>query len=118
MSSFLSLATIQAVLPFHARTTLGRIVSISSSALHGLTRSLFKELGPDGILVNVVMPGFTLTERVRERVPASRLDEQAALAPLRRLPTPADVARVVVFLSSAANTVVTGEIIRASGGIS
>jgi 3-oxoacyl-[acyl-carrier protein] reductase len=127
--------TIQAALPFMRKRRWGRIVSISSgvavdgmpgagiygaakSALHGLTRSLFKELGPDGILVNVVMAGFTLTERVRERFPASQLDEQAAQAPLRRLPTPSDVAPTVVFLASAANTTVTGEIIRASGGIS
>ncbi|HZS39790.1 MAG TPA: SDR family oxidoreductase [Polyangia bacterium] len=128
-------ATIQAVLPFMRKRRWGRIVSISSgvavdgmvgagiygaakSALHGLTRSLFKELGPDGILVNVVMAGFTLTERVRERFPAAQLDAQAAQAPLRRLPTPSEVASTVVFLASTANTIVTGEIVRASGGIS
>lgn len=128
-------ATIQAVLPFMRTRGWGRIVSISSgiavdgmpgagiygaakSALHGLTRSLFKEVGPDGILVNVVMAGFTLTERVRETVPAERLAEQAAQSPLRRLPTPTDVATTVVFLASAANTAVTGEAIRSSGGIS
>ena len=127
--------TIQAVLPFMRKQRWGRVVSISSgiavdgmpgagiygaakSALHGLTRSLFKELGPDGILVNVVMAGFTLTERVRERVPAALLDERAAQSPLRRLPTPTEVATTVVFLSSASNTTVTGEIIRSSGGIS
>jgi 3-oxoacyl-[acyl-carrier protein] reductase len=94
------------------------IYGAAKSALHGLTRSLFKEVGPDGILVNVVMAGFTLTERVRATVPAARLDEHAAQSPLRRLPTPADVATTVLFLASAANTIVTGEIIRSSGGIS
>jgi 3-oxoacyl-[acyl-carrier protein] reductase len=63
------------------------------------------------------MPGFTVTERVQKRVPGSRLDQVAAQSPLGRLPTASDVAPSVVFLASAANTIVSGEIIRASGGI-
>jgi 3-oxoacyl-[acyl-carrier protein] reductase len=124
---------IQCVLPGMRAQGWGRIVNVSSSiaidgmpgaghygaakaALHGLTRTLAKELGPAGILTNVVMPGLTLTEHVKERIPAEARDEVARAAPIRRLLPPEEVVPTIVFLSSAANTAVTGEVIRASGG--
>ena len=127
-------AAIQAVLPAMRAQRWGRIVNVSSgiavdgmpgsgpyaaskAALHGLTRTLAKELGPAGILVNVVMPGATLTERNLARLPAERLDTLAKASPIRRLLTPAEVVPTIAFLCSAINTAVTGEIIRASGGI-
>jgi 3-oxoacyl-[acyl-carrier protein] reductase len=125
---------IQAVLPSMRERSWGRIVNVSSgiavdglagagpyaaakAALHGLTRTLAKEVGPNGILVNVVMPGFTLTERNLERIPAAIRERAAEASPIRRLLGPQEVVPVLVFLSSAVNTAVTGEIIRASGGI-
>jgi 3-oxoacyl-[acyl-carrier protein] reductase len=128
-------ATIQAVLPSMREQNWGRIVNVSSgiavdglpgsgpyaaakAALHGLTRTLAKELGPAGILVNVVMPGLTLTERNSKMIPAAVRDSVAQTSPIRRLPTPEDVVPTIVYLCSTANTAVTGEIIRASGGIS
>src|SRR5207249_495522 len=91
------------------------IYGASKSALHGLTRSLSKELAPDGILANVVMAGFTLTERVRA-LPRAILDQAAQASPIRRLPTPEEVASTIVFVASAANTTINGEILRSSGG--
>src|SRR5687768_4267014 len=99
----------------------GRIVNVSSTvaadgmkgmapygtakaALHELTRTLAKELGADGILVNAVMPGLTLTETNREQLPAEVIREVAASAPVQRLLEPEEVARAMVFLGSAANT--------------
>jgi len=125
---------IQAVLPSMRARRWGRILNVSSgiavdgmagaatygaakAALHGLTRSLSIELGPAGILVNVVMPGLTLTEGMTARVPATFLKERAKASPIRRLLAPEEVVPMIVFLCSAANTAVTGEIIRASGGI-
>lgn len=125
---------IQAVLPTMRARRWGRIVNISSgiaidgypgagsyaaakSALHGLTRTLAKELGPAGILTNVVMPGLTLTEAMLARVPAARRDAIAAASPIRRLLPPDEVVPAIVFLASAANTAVIGELIRASGGV-
>jgi 3-oxoacyl-[acyl-carrier protein] reductase len=63
-----------------------------------------------------VVPGATATERVIENLDARMLARQAATLPTRRLPDPDDVAALVVFLASAANKAITGEVVRASGG--
>ena len=111
----------------------GRIVTISSevaedgvpgrsfygaakAALHGITKTLYKELGPAGILINVVMPGPTLTERMSGQLPAEVKKKWEDASPIRRLLEPKEVVPTVVFLASGANVAVTGEIIRASGG--
>jgi 3-oxoacyl-[acyl-carrier protein] reductase len=127
-------AATQAVLPIMRERKWGRIVNVSSgvavdglpgagpyaaakAALHGLTRTLAKEVGPAGVLVNVVMPGLTLTERNAARIPEAAKTEMASASPIRRLLPPEEVVPTIVFLCSAMNTAVTGEIIRASGGI-
>lgn len=123
----------QAVVPAMRRAGWGRIVNVSSvaasdglvgiawyaaakSALHGLTRTLARELGPAGILVNAVMPGATRTESVLEQIPLDVLERQGRRLPLGRVPHAAEVAAAIAFLASDANRVITGEIIRASGG--
>ncbi len=60
--------------------------------LHGLTKTLSKELAPAGILVNVVMPSAAQTERMVARLPAQVLEASAQASPLRRLPRPEEVA--------------------------
>lgn len=89
----------------------------AKAGLHGLTRTLAKELGPANILVNVVMPGLTLTDRNAGRIPAERLRQFEEASPIRRVLPPEEVVPTIVFLGSALNTAVTGEIVRASGGI-
>jgi 3-oxoacyl-[acyl-carrier protein] reductase len=117
-----------AVLPGMRRNGFGRIVFVSSGAaeeglpgpgaygtakmaLHGMARALAWEAGKDGILVNVAAAGFTLTERERP-VPQEVADALAARTPTRRLSTADDLAALIVFLGSAANRNLTGEIIR------
>lgn len=126
-------SAVQAVLPSMRSRGFGRIVSVSSgvaadgfpggapygaakAALHGLTKTLSKELAPAGILVNVVMPSATLTERMVARLPAKVLEMSAKASPLRRLPRPDEVAAAIVYLCSGANTAITGEIVRVGGG--
>ena len=89
--------------------------SLTKSSLHGLTRTLSKELGPLGILVNSVMPELTNTERLKTASPAAirRITEGL---PIRRVLQPDEVAAAIVFLCSAANSAITGEILRVSGG--
>lgn len=124
---------IQAALPAMRAQRWGRIVNVSSgvavdgvpgagpyaaakAALHGLTKTLAKELGPAGILTNVVMPGLTMTEAMAERLPKALQESRAQHYPIRRLLPPEEVVPTIVFLASALNTAVTGEILRASGG--
>ena len=124
----------RAVIPSMQAGGFGRIVNIAArsglvgvarsahyaaakAGIVGLTRSLAKELGPDGILVNAIAPVMILTEKDgKPSVPADRAEEAAKRTPLRRLSTPEDVAGVAVWLGSAANTYVTGEVISLHGG--
>jgi NAD(P)-dependent dehydrogenase (short-subunit alcohol dehydrogenase family) len=123
-------ATVRAALPaMRGRDAGGRIVLISSglaeegmpgggdygaakAGLHGLARSLAWELGREGILVNVVDTGFTLTERNLAHFGDEMRERVAGAVPSRRLSTPEEVARLVVFLGSAANGNISGEIVR------
>ncbi|MBQ0987925.1 SDR family oxidoreductase [Streptomyces sp. F63] len=121
-------AQARAVLPSMRSRGWGRIVLISSSVaeeglpgpgpygtaksgLHGLARGLAWEGGRDGILVNVVAPGFTLTDS-RPPIPEAVTDKLAAGTPTRRLSDADDVAKLVVFLGSGANGNLTGEVVR------
>ncbi len=62
------------------------------------------------------MPGLTLTETNIERIPSAELEALAAATPLGRLLRADELAATIVFLGSAANVAVTGEIVRVSGG--
>lgn len=95
-------------------------------AVGGLTKSLARELGPEGIRVNSILPGWTRTERVTELM-AARAEkagrsademaaEQAAGAPLRRMGEPEEFANVAVFLCSPAARYVHGAMIPVDGG--
>ena len=85
----------------------------AKAGLHGLTRTMARELASAGILTNLVMPGFTLTER--SRVPEAVLAKVRSATATGRATTPQDVANLVVFLGSPANTHVNGEQIRVDG---
>lgn len=85
----------------------------------GLTRNLAREVGPDGIRVNAVVPGLTLTERVKPRWDALPEAGRAGLLqgiPLGRPARPEEIARVIVFLASDAASYVTGATIDVNGG--
>jgi NAD(P)-dependent dehydrogenase (short-subunit alcohol dehydrogenase family) len=81
-----------------------------------MNRSLAWELGPVGILTNVVMPGLTLTDTVLGFLGDEMRDDLIAHTPAGRLNNVEDVAATIVFFGSAANTAVTGETIKANGG--
>ncbi|NLX09784.1 MAG: SDR family oxidoreductase [Chloroflexi bacterium] len=95
-------------------------------AVAGLTKSLAFELGPDGIRVNSILPGWTRTERVTELMTdrAARqgitveeaIGRQAAGAPLGRMGEPEEFANVAVFLCSPAAGYVHGAMIPVEGG--
>lgn len=98
----------------------------SKHAIWGLTKTMALELGPDGIRVNAVAPGPSLTEGAVEFVEAGApegidVDAQwaayAARIPLRRLAHPDDVARAVLFLASDLGSYVNGAQIVVDGGL-
>jgi len=86
------------------------------AALHGFSRALAIELVPYGIFSNVVCPGLTLTEWVPHAFPPDFLETYARSLPAGRLVMPEDVANLIVYLGSAANSFVNGEEIRVTGG--
>ena len=98
----------------------------ANAALMLATAGLAAAYGPEGVRVNAISPGGTLTGRVQEglaveakmtgKTEADLLAQQQAKIPLRRLGSPEEVAQVALFLASAAASYVTGAIIPMDGG--
>lgn len=97
----------------------GVIYSSTKGALDNLTKGLALELAPRKIRVNAVSPGYTATEGASglEFFNEEGLKQIAATTPLGRAGQPEDIAPVVVFLASDASAWVTGENIKAAGGL-
>jgi 3-oxoacyl-[acyl-carrier protein] reductase len=128
----------QAVAPGMKKAGKGRVVMISSGAGRGisltgiqayasakagqigLTRQLAHELGPFGITVNNVAPGFVLSNPTTERQYAAMGEEgqQKLLSniALRKLGTPEDIAHAVLFFASDYAGWITGETLGVDGG--
>ncbi|MEV1024168.1 SDR family oxidoreductase [Streptomyces sp. NPDC050264] len=122
----------QAVLPSMRERGGGRIVQIGSdvtervlpemsaytaakAAQHSLTECWARALGPEGITVNTVAPGWIPVERHAGAAPEA-LAAYAAEVPLRRTGDPDDVAAAVAYLVSPEAAFVTGERVRVNGG--
>jgi len=99
----------------------------SKAGVHQMTRTLAIELGPLGVRVNTIAPGWVLTELTR-RVNTGGVDQTDAQAlaaqqqrvaeasPLGRTGTPADIAYAALYLASAASDWMTGHALRVNGG--
>jgi 3-oxoacyl-[acyl-carrier protein] reductase len=95
----------------------GRITySASKAGLIGATRALAVELGPSGVLVNAVAPGYVATAMTLANNPPEALAEIAARIPLRRLAEPGEIADLVAFLASQRNSYMTGHVVVCDGG--
>jgi NAD(P)-dependent dehydrogenase (short-subunit alcohol dehydrogenase family) len=98
----------------------------SKAGLHGLVRSLAAEVGPRGITVNAVCPGWVDTEMARARIASigaregktyeEARREAAAATPLGRFIEPEEVARLVAFLCSREADAITGQALSVCGG--
>jgi 3-oxoacyl-[acyl-carrier protein] reductase len=88
----------------------------SKAALRALSRSLATDYGPKGVRVNSVSPGMTQTDLITD-VPEKAKMVAKAQTPLRRLGDPEDIAGVVAFLFSDKGRFITGQDIRACGGV-
>lgn len=92
--------------------------SASKGAVANISRTLALELGPSGIRVNYIMPGFIRTD-MTESLASKRLYRKVLewRTPLNRLGAPEDVAKVALFLASSDSDFVTGEGITVDGGL-
>lgn len=82
----------------------------------GLTKTWAKELGPKGIRVNAVAPGFVKTDMV-EDVPAKILDSIRDDTPLSRLGEPGEIAEAYLYLASDRASYVNGTVLNVDGGL-
>jgi 3-oxoacyl-[acyl-carrier protein] reductase len=89
---------------------------IAKLALHGITQSFARELGPRAIRVNAIAPGPTDTEATRTTVPSEFLDPMVAQLPLSRLGTVDDMAHATLFLLSDDAKWITGHVLNVDGG--
>ena len=122
----------KAVLPGMIAKKSGRIINVTSmwgivgsscevhysttkAALIGMTKALAKEVGPSGITVNAIAPGFIDTE-MNKSLPEETRAELIDDTPLMRIGTPEDVANAALFLAGDKASFITGEIMNLSGG--
>jgi NAD(P)-dependent dehydrogenase (short-subunit alcohol dehydrogenase family) len=124
------------VIPGMRERGYGRIVNLTSVGIHtggysltsavyettkagiwNLSKTLARALAPDGILVNSVAPGAMRTRMIVDETPPDVLEAVARDIPLGRLAEAWEVAEVVAFLASDANTYVTGATLDANGGM-
>jgi 3-oxoacyl-[acyl-carrier protein] reductase len=124
----------RAVLPAMRRAKWGRIINIASgavrlgrpnylhyiaakSALMGMSLSMARELGPDNITVNAILPGATFTEIERKTVTPEQKERIIAMQCVPRAETPEDLVGTALFLASEASGFVTGQSINLDGGV-
>jgi NAD(P)-dependent dehydrogenase (short-subunit alcohol dehydrogenase family) len=122
----------RAVYPLMKQQGYGKIINIASATffsgsplwshyvaskggLIGLTRSMAREVGDDGICVNAIAPGFTLTEASRTVMPDAA-SYGIARGAIKRAEQPEDVTGLVLFLASEAGNFITGQTIVVDGG--
>ena len=123
----------QAVAPVMIRQGYGRILNASSvvglygnfgqsnyvatkAGVIGLTKVWARELGPKGITVNAVAPGFIGTEMVRA-MPEAVLKGMVEHTPVRRMGEPRDVANAYLFLASDEASFINGAVLSVDGGL-
>ena len=87
----------------------------AKAAMVGLTRSWASELGPYGIRVNLIEPGFIPVER-HAGVSQATFDAYTSLVPMKRMGVPDDIAAMAVFLASPGATFITGQTFAVNGG--
>ncbi|ASS75306.1 3-oxoacyl-ACP reductase [Tumebacillus algifaecis] len=91
--------------------------SATKAGVVGMTKTWAKELGPKGVRVNAVAPGF-VTTNMTDKVPDKVLDVMKQQTPLRRLGQPRDIANAYLFLASDEASFINGAVLAVDGGLS
>ncbi len=89
----------------------------SKAAVVALTQAAAQELGPHGITVNCLCPGFVRTDMGTADRSVQDIAAWSALSPLGRLAEPEDVARAALFLASDDSNFLTGDALNVAGGM-
>jgi NAD(P)-dependent dehydrogenase (short-subunit alcohol dehydrogenase family) len=91
--------------------------SAAKAAIIGMTRNLARHLGPRGVRVNAIAPGFIKSSERVEAIWRTR-DERVVLdqVPLRRRGEASDIAEAALFLASDASRYITGAVLDVNGG--
>ena len=84
------------------------------AGLHGLTKTLSREFAANGITVNALMPGYTMTERLAEA--KLDLDKVSKMIPMGRIGRPEEFAALATFLASDKAGYITGQAVACDGG--
>lgn len=123
----------QAVAPHMVAAGKGKIISASSVVGHygnygqtnyvatkagviGMTKVWARELGPKGLNVNAVSPGFIATEMI-DTIPEKVIQGVTQRTPLRRMGRPEDIAQAYLFLASEAASFINGHTLQVDGGL-
>ena len=88
----------------------------AKAGLIGFTRSVAKELAPRNITVNMVAPGYIVTD-VTENLPDETKDYLTSMIPMKRRGQPEEIADAVAFLAGQRSTYITGQTLNVDGGI-
>lgn len=124
----------RAVLPLMTGRGWGRIVNIGSASVNegvpgqahyvsakagviGLTRTLAREFGDEGITVNLIAPGVTITPAAAKVLPKEIQDAQIQKRAIKREETPADLMGAVLFFASPDSDFITGQTLVVDGGL-
>lgn len=124
---------IKAVAPLMRGRGWGRIVNIGSAStfegvadqvhyvaakagIFGLSRSLARALGKDGITVNVVTPGLTVTPAVKAHMPPELIEQQIQSRAIQREETGEDLIGAIFFLASPDADFISGQTVNVDGG--
>ena len=125
--------TLRAAVPHFVRQKSGSIVTLSSmwgvtggscevaysaakGAVIAMTKALAKELGPSGVRVNCVAPGFIATD-MNAHLDEESLEQLREETPLQMLGRAEDAARSILFFAGEDGSFVTGQVLQPNGGL-